>query len=117
MFHGCMRGKRPLHLAGMDVIATPDVHVAAASDEGEVAVAAEHADIAGTQPTVTQHLCGEFRVAPVAPHDARTAHLDTAVGSDAYVHSRGRPSHGAELSLGGVVRFGAADGRALGHRV
>ena len=117
MFHRWKTGKRPLHLAGMDVIAAADVHVAAATDEDEIAVGTDGADIAGPQPTVAQHLCGEFRVAPVATHHTRAAHLDHAVGSDPYIHSRGGPPHGAELNLGDIVRFGAADGRTLGHRV
>src|SRR5271168_266869 len=43
LFHAYVTGKRPLHLTGMHVVPAADVHVAAASGEGEVAVGAEHA--------------------------------------------------------------------------
>ena len=63
-----VRQQHVLHVAGVDVEATPDDEVLDPVHDVEVAVGIEVADVAGVHPPLAHRQCGGLRVLPVALH-------------------------------------------------
>src|SRR5205823_1425066 len=66
-------------LAGVDVVAAGDDQLAGAPGDGEVAVGAAPAEVAGVEPAISvERLGGRLGELPVALEDVRSPHLDLA---------------------------------------
>src|SRR5690348_3421824 len=125
--HRRMPRQRLFHLTRVDVVAAADDQLAGAAGDGEVAVVADRAEIAGLEPAVrAEYFGGGVGAVPVAGEDVRPAHLDLADRARrqrrarAHIHharflAGERAADGAGAALA-VVRVGQVHDR-LGHAV
>ena len=75
-----VRVEKLLDLAGIDVFAAANDHVARAAGDVEASVFAHHAQVAGVQPAVgLDHLRGSFGIAVIALHHRVAANADFAL--------------------------------------
>ena len=94
-----MVGQHPLHLDGVDVVATSQVALALPARQGEVALGVEPAHVAHGHPSVGVQGGGRgLLVPPVGPHHGLGADLHPA--QDAPLHRAPVPPHHSKLDSG-----------------
>src|SRR6202034_3458499 len=103
-----------LDLVGRDLLPGPVDELLHPADQGEVAVRAELADVAGAEPAPTERGGGRGRIVEVRLDDGRAAHRYLAVLPDCHWSpvvveggdlGTGRPADRAGAALGGRQRI------------